>query len=162
MKLTKTTIYGWAAFEVEMLAKEPLTIILRADVTAEDADTWTIWDKGCRVGVSKPDADTMSDTDYKTERFGLVNKLDFAGHIYRRGTYVSTVVRDSVYWCIPSSANSGGIPALSKVVLHAGDSHTFGRMAWNVTDRVQPEQGSTMVAEKDTLIISFDRMGPHV
>ena len=118
MKFTPYIVFGWLIHQHTLLDGEELTSTWVKDTPVESSANWSFWTKGARVVTKYP---SSFDDPFFIEQHGrFSNKTFFAGHIYKRGTYVFKMVGDTEFWCFDYLVNGNSAPDFEFVLLNAG------------------------------------------
>lgn len=121
MITTKYIVFGWAIHLSSLADGEEMVATWVKDTPMDIAANWVFWTKGARIVTSYP---ANFDDAVFIQQLGLFsNKTTFAGHVYKRGTYVFKAVGDTEFWCLDYLLNDNSAPDLEFVLLPAGQTY---------------------------------------
>jgi len=165
---TKYIVFGWVIHRNGLADGEEITGAWANDTPMDIAANWAFWTKGARVITSYPlDFD---DASFIQQRGLFFNKITFAGHVYKRGTYTLKAVGDTEFWCLDYLLNDKSSPDLEFILLSAGQTYatSVGQLiliASGDTDLgAAPlpveivSQGKVITANTDASLIIFSRV----
>lgn len=121
MITTKYIVFGWAIHRNVLADGEEMTGTWIKDTPMDIAANWAFWTKGARVITSYPA--NFDDAFFIQQRGLFFNKIAFAGHVYKRGTYTLKAVGDTEFWCLDYLLNGSSAPDLEFVLLPAGQTY---------------------------------------
>jgi hypothetical protein len=109
--------FGWDIFKKYLPTGEEYQTTVDTQITFADVGITTLWVKGLITGLNVTT--------------GVVTPPRVAGsftdpsRVIPVGVYEYLVEEATEWWCLPTYANGGESPALTSVVIKAGDSRTF-------------------------------------
>lgn len=121
MITTKYTVFGWNIHQQILADGEEIKSIWRDDTLVEASSNWMFWIKGARTVISYPDG--FDDAFFTQQRGQFCNKTAFAGHTYKRGTYVYKAVGETELWCFDYLLNNNSAPDMQLMFVPAGQSY---------------------------------------
>jgi len=167
MIATKYTVFGWNIHQQILADGEEIKSIWRDDTPIELSSNWMFWIKGARTVISYPDG--FDDAFFTQQRGQFCNKTAFAGHTYKRGTYVYKAIGETELWCFDYLLNNNSAPDMQLLFIPAGQSHeaATGQLLFvvsgNTSVGVAPlpveviSQSTIINANTDTALILFSR-----
>jgi hypothetical protein len=165
---TKYIVFGWVIHRNGLADGEEITGAWANDTPMDIAANWAFWTKGARVITSYPP--DFDDASFIQQRGLFFNKITFAGHVYKRGTYTLKAVGDTEFWCLDYLLNDKSSPDLEFILLSAGQTYatSVGQLiliASGDTDLgAAPlpveivSQGKVITANTDASLIIFSRV----
>jgi hypothetical protein len=172
MIATKYTVFGWNIHQQILADGEEFKSIWRDDTPVELSSNWIFWIKGARTVISFPDG--FDDPFFTQQRGQFCNKTAFAGHTYKRGTYVYKAVGETELWCFDYLLNNNSAPDMQLLFIPAGQNYeaTAGQLLFVVSGDTSVggaplpvgviSQSKTINANTDTALILFSRKNDAV
>jgi len=121
MNAVKYVIFGWTISKNVLANGEEMSAIWKKDTPMDVSANWLFWTKGERVITSFPE--NFNDDFFIQQRGRFSNKVAFAGHTYKKGSYVFKAVGETEFWCLDYLLNDNSAPDLEFVPLEAGKTY---------------------------------------
>ena len=121
MKSINYTVFGWSFNKNVLIDGEEISASFAKDTPMDTMSNWFFWTEGARVVTSYPE--NFNDGFVTQQRGRFSTKTTFAGHTYKKGTYVYKAVGETEFWCFDYLLNDKSAPDFEFVLLSAGQTY---------------------------------------